>query len=526
MESFLRSIRGHTNLPKIQGQFIDLLDNDMPVSYVDFITGFGDKGIFASGKFPATVDEFNQTFPETAEKVDRDAMDLISRGEIAKAFVLVDSAKSTFYHSEVNRRTSITAAFMSQFADFQKKHYGSEIGANTYGFTSMETVLGFVKAEPSKIMLSYYTTSDQLVAFMLGRRKGKPYICAFTDTEGLETLSELHSRYASIISTEKWGIYDYRRDELNKLLLALSSFNGAVLKIALDQFDNPKSLLISPYSFLHALPLHIGKVQSRDTLRIFTAGITYTPSLGILASKTTAHAADGSFGAGYRFVIDERNLQTGSAEKEFLQVLLAHSKKKVEFSQPTRSLLEDEELKDLLILHFSCHGTSSATKWEDSNLEMQDGCITAKEILNRVELKRAWIVVLSACETGLLLDLDAKIDRYTGLDMAFWVSGANGVVSTFWSVQEPSAFVFNMLFYHAAFYEGQPPPKAYVLATACLRDGAWKTIIQDRVNAMRSGLWPAESCVHLKPLLEEILKMPTNRFSDMVYWAPFKYLGF
>jgi hypothetical protein len=59
-----------------------------------------------------------------------------------------------------------------------------------------------------------------------------------------------------------------------------------------------------------------------------------------------------------------------------------------------------------------------------------------------------------------------------------------------------------------------------------LRGGAWKIIVKGRLDAMNSGLWPAEACIHLKPLLKRILKMPSDSFSNMVYWAPFKYLGF
>ncbi len=88
-------------------------------------------------------------------------------------------------------------------------------------------------------------------------------------------------------------------------------------------------------------------------------------------------------------------------------------------------------------IHLATHGTG-ATLLKDSlaaGLVLAEGdSLTAREIFKTLKVPRAYAVVLSACETGMIR-LDQS-DEYVGLPAAFLYAGAPAVVSSLWEVDD------------------------------------------------------------------------------------------
>jgi CHAT domain-containing protein len=86
------------------------------------------------------------------------------------------------------------------------------------------------------------------------------------------------------------------------------------------------------------------------------------------------------------------------------------------------------------IVHFAAHARFVRGSPLDSGVELADGVLTAREMLQHstpVDL-----LVLSACETGVAESLGG--DELAGLTQAFLLAGARSLVVSLWKVDDPS----------------------------------------------------------------------------------------
>lgn len=100
-------------------------------------------------------------------------------------------------------------------------------------------------------------------------------------------------------------------------------------------------------------------------------------------------------------------------------------------------------------LHFACHGQYRLDTPLASSLRLANGEeLTLGEIFEKVYLPNSWLVVLSACETGLV-DFREVADEHYGLAIGFLYAGAPTVYSSLWRVADfPTALLM------AKTYEG------------------------------------------------------------------------
>lgn len=119
------------------------------------------------------------------------------------------------------------------------------------------------------------------------------------------------------------------------------------------------------------------------------------------------------------------------------------------------------------LLHFSCHGEYRLDAPLDSSLGLAAGAkLTLRGIMEGIRLRNAWLVALSACETGLVDYRDAADEHY-GLPMAFVLAGAPTVWGTFWSVNDlPTALILIRAYQNL-------PLCAYDKATALRKAQLW-----------------------------------------------------
>src|ERR1035438_2705278 len=109
-------------------------------------------------------------------------------------------------------------------------------------------------------------------------------------------------------------------------------------------------------------------------------------------------------------------------------------------------------------VHFACHGLPDTEMPLDAGLllapdlapagesadQARTGTLTLADILQSVRLARDSLVVLSACETGLV-KIEERHEEYLGLPAGFLCAGAATVVSSLWKVNDVATWLFTNL---------------------------------------------------------------------------------
>ena len=148
------------------------------------------------------------------------------------------------------------------------------------------------------------------------------------------------------------------------------------------------------------------------------------------------------------------------------------------FASNGRTLLERESATPEAVLaslkgkthwHFASHGTFSWFDVRQSALLMHgQSRLSVGRLLETEGLGRPSLVVLSACETGLI-EVTANPDEFIGLPSAFIGLGAAGVVATLWPVSDAATALLMAKFYELHAGAGLAPPAALTQAQAWLR---------------------------------------------------------
>jgi len=179
------------------------------------------------------------------------------------------------------------------------------------------------------------------------------------------------------------------------------------------------------------------------------------------------------------------------------------------------------------VLHFSCHGTYEPKDPMRSFVRLASGTdLTVRQILEDIRLQNTWLVVLSACESGLVDAKDAA-DEHFGLPIAFLFAGTPTVWSTFWSVSDLAAALLTVRAYQKLL--AGEPDKTEVLRQAqlWLRDANAAEIVNMLSTGSRGieeGTRLSAMVLKLKRKLEE--GSPTDKpFHSPYYWAAFHSVG-
>lgn len=103
------------------------------------------------------------------------------------------------------------------------------------------------------------------------------------------------------------------------------------------------------------------------------------------------------------------------------------------------------------IAHFACHGATNPADPSQSLLLLRDHASEPLTVasLAPVNLSRARLAYLSACQTATIIPTDKLVDEAIHLATAFQLAGFPSVVGTLWEITEPAAASVA-----AAFYTG------------------------------------------------------------------------
>jgi CHAT domain-containing protein len=180
-------------------------------------------------------------------------------------------------------------------------------------------------------------------------------------------------------------------------------------------------------------------------------------------------------------------------------------------------------MKSVDVLHFSCHANAGWEKEEEARLILADGSLKLPDIFE-LDLRRARLAVLSACETGVpSLKL---IDEVIGLPAGMMQAGVPGVVGSQWRVDDQSTAMLMARFYSLWRQEGCPPREALRQAQIWLRDSTTvqkKELFENILDGLAGGM-----SVEVAEIFYEYIewKEPGERtFESPYYWAAFTYTG-
>lgn len=174
--------------------------------------------------------------------------------------------------------------------------------------------------------------------------------------------------------------------------------------------------------------------------------------------------------------------------------------------------------------HFATHGKFFPRQPRQSAVYLADGAaLTMGTLLDRADLGTPRLVVLSACETGLV-EVGYAPEEFTGLPSAFLQAGAAGVVASLWPVDDVSTALLMMRFYDQHFGAKLPPAAALRAAQIWLRDATREQLITFVAETMKAG---RVSKAHETLLMGPLEKFQTGEkpYRHPLHWAAFQYYG-
>ncbi len=202
------------------------------------------------------------------------------------------------------------------------------------------------------------------------------------------------------------------------------------------------------------------------------------------------------------------------------------------YKQATKDALLEQipKLKDTNFIHFSCHGSFNFNSPLDSCLKLAESvdknnnldlskCLTLSNLFERnFQLDNCRLVVLSACETGLV-DFTNVSDEYISLPSGFLYAGSTSVVSSLWKVNDLST-AFLMIRCYQNIKASLTVAVALKKAQAWIRD-ATTAELQEWANQLELS---SERAKEINNFLDSFYP-DEQPFQEPVYWAAFCAIG-
>jgi CHAT domain-containing protein len=345
---------------------------------------------------------------------------------------------------EANRRFS-SKKLSQKLLELKQKHseilqkinlyspeYGSFVSVNPL---AVEEIQALIRNSGDMILIEYYTTPETTYLWLLDGKQIYPHKIDITE----KALNNKIREYHTMVSDYSFGVETLvsRAQELYELLI----------KPAAQQIKGKKLIGIIPHGSLHYLPFEAlmknEKFLVQQDIKIF-----YLPNAST-----------------YKYCKDKN-----TKNKEQLIALgnpdgtLPFSQKEVEelkqlYSKDTE-IFTGEEAKESRakyyspypdIYHFACHGSFNAGQPMYTALHLlpdhnDDGRLEVHEIY-QLELKPAYLVTLSACQTHL--GGIRSGDEIIGLTRAFIYAGTSGILASLWKVDDYYTEKFMVSFYRA-----------------------------------------------------------------------------
>jgi CHAT domain-containing protein len=281
-------------------------------------------------------------------------------------------------------------------------------------------------------------------------------------------------------------------------------------------------VILMPQGYLGLLPLHAAWRDMDDERRAFIDDytVTYVPSAYSLSiSKGRMQDASRQKPSLLAVINPTEDLRYTPVEGKAVESLFDPDDRKTLSGNVATKDVVVEKIPGWTYLHFSCHGFYSWQDAMDSGLVLANhDILTLSEIISGLDLDRARLVTLSACETGMT-DIQQSPDEFIGLPTGFLQAGAAGVVSTLWAVNDAATSLLIKHFYGKHLEEGLPPDQALRSAQLWLR-GATREELGDTYKSI-------ERMSHHEAHRELAIGGDSDDkpYANPYYWAAFTFTG-
>lgn len=328
------------------------------------------------------------------------------------------------------------------------------------------------------------------------------------------------------------------RVELNRLLNKLGDAVMRKISTVLREQQQKEGVqsfdrvVLFPSRTLSILPLHAcwwnGNHGEECLLDQFL--VSFAPSISIYRNCVET---DRNIHQCARFVgifdpLPPGNLHFASWERFQMETTVdGWDKRLLHREEATFTALEKANWLKSDILHFSCHGEYQLDRPFQSLLSLAGGdYLTLQYILEQVRLEETKLVVLSACESGIVDPRDAADEHY-GLPTAFIFAGAPTVWATYWSVEDVATALLTVRAYEnlrqGEVYKSEALRKAQLWLRRAPA-GELVEILSKR--AKEAGDDPPVQASIMKKR-DELANGDLDRrpFSDPYYWGAFHTVG-
>jgi CHAT domain-containing protein len=285
---------------------------------------------------------------------------------------------------------------------------------------NIDDVRSWLAVQPARAgLVEFFTTSVGVIAVVVrpDAQDGCLITIDLSESE-LERMSTRCEREVHRYDPE-WPLDETWQDLARPLMLEI-----------LPKLADVDVVYLVPHGRLHKVPLHAIEVAGSTLLH--EAAVVYAPSAMVARRLWLSETADNG-NRSDSLVVGNPTGDLGHATTEALAVARCLSTDPLIGPDATRSAVL-ARLKTASTAHFACHAYFDPDDPFASAIELSDGPLTARELVQyNVALSR---LVLSGCETGTV-DVREGDELY-GLARAFLYAGAKTLIATLWPVYDPA----------------------------------------------------------------------------------------
>ncbi|MEM7532592.1 MAG: CHAT domain-containing protein [Chloroflexota bacterium] len=250
--------------------------------------------------------------------------------------------------------------------------------------------------------------------------------------------------------------------------------------------NNPmkRNIVLIPVGHLALLPLHAARYPAPNshnaemTTLMDEFTVHYAPSARSLTRSLEQSArprVEKLTGVGNPRPLEGQHnftsLPHAQAEMEEICELLPLEQSSALYGQDATQARLLANLPGTTLLHLSCHGTFNPEEPLDSGLQLADGLLSLRTLLDPAftGLDNTRLVTLSACQTAIS-DFQNVPNEVIGLPAGFLQAGVPGVVGTLWPVEDRATSLLMRRFYDNYLNHEMEPAQALRDAQLWLRD--------------------------------------------------------
>lgn len=331
--------------------------------------------------------------------------------------------------------------------------------------------------------------------------------------------------------------------------------------------DECEKLVLIPHQYLHLFPIHAVSANINDQpIRLqerFKQGIQYIPSCQLLQKlhQTSLNREKKTHKTSF-FGIENPTLdlkysevEVESIEKQFIpNALVLKGKQATKINLNEKNTIQ--QFRQSNYVHFACHGLynfnaplKSFLRLASSNnlsneevkqrkrqnperyITLRDGeeyditeGLQLKDIFERITLPQCYLVILSACQTGVT-NFDLDVDEYIGLGTGFLYAGSLNVINTLWNIDDFVTAIFMIHCYQQITDKNQPIPIALQLTQKWMRETKSSKIIEWFQELEKKESIDKTTRYNMTTVLQRDYYQQDPPFQNPNYWAAFCSLG-